>query len=109
MSEGQAKRARRPSRLRPFSPAGFLLCGLALSAVYLVCHAIGLREYVSSLPIVATGRSADATPVVLGLLYVVVYLAFVVAVPILVMASGVFAGLGWLCQRRLAARKSDRL
>jgi hypothetical protein len=109
VSERDARRARGQRRLRPFSPAGFLFVALVLAAAYLLCHAIGMREYVSSLPMVGVGRSARAGPVVLGLLYVVVYLAFVVGAPILVIASGIFAAVGRLFQRRLPGRRSDRV
>ena len=71
------------------SPWG-LLAGAALLALpFLVCHAAGLREFVSVLSGTspATGASVEVMTL-LGLVYAAFYMVFLILVPILVLAAG---------------------
>jgi hypothetical protein len=78
---------------RLISPVGFLTIAAALAAVYLLLHLLGGREHVGflcgSLP------SGDAGPWQLtkGALYLLAYFGFVLAVPVLVLAAGIFSAL----------------
>lgn len=79
------------------SPAGFLVRAAALAAVYWGLHLAGLRDYAT---VLSGGLpSADASPgvaSVLGMLYVLSYFGWVIAVPVLVLASGILAALSRL-------------
>ena len=100
------KRLRRWSecirRTPRISPGGFALyAGLAV-ALYGVLHALGLRQYVS----IASGTplnpfGSEELGVALGIAYVLLYFAAVVAAPILLIAASV-----WLLARRIRARSS---
>ena len=74
-----------------FSPGGLLIWAAIIAGVFLSCHAAGLREYTTVISGTwpTEGRSS-VFPVVLAGLYVVAYFAFVLLVPILVLASAVF-------------------
>ena len=75
-----------------FSPMGFLLWAGLLAAVFLVLHVLGFREYACILS--GTGPSGDlahAPAIAAGVLYVLAYFAFALAVPILVMAAGILS------------------
>ncbi len=78
---GKLKRLILPRRL--VSPGGFVRAALALSLLYAVCHGLGWREHTAFL--------SGGEPLGLrGVIYVVAYLGFVLVVPILVLAAGVF-------------------
>lgn len=109
VSEDNASRGRRKRRLPPLVPVRLLVCAAALAAAYLICHALGMRENVSVLPIIAAGGSPGAGAVVLALLYVVLHLGFVIVVPILFIASAIFAALAALFGRRRPASKRDQM
>ena len=73
---------------RIMSARGFLVRALVLSLVFLVCHLAGFRAYTSIL--CGTYPSAEwaaSIQALLGLLYVIVYLAFTVLVPVLLIAA----------------------
>jgi len=81
-----------------FSPRGFLLRAAIIGVVFLALHLAGLRDYTSVLN--GTAGSAAAgwkISVVLGVSYLIFYLAFVLVVPMLILAAGILA----LWQRRL--------
>jgi len=89
--------------LRPrfFTPKGFRILAGAFAVVFLACHVVGLRSYTCVLcgqsP---TGDSADVLAFGLGALYLMLYAAFVVATPILALASLVFGGIEAIARRR---------
>ena len=89
--------------LRPrfFTPKGFRVVAAALAVLFLVCHAVGLRSYTCVLcgqsP---TGDPADALAYGLGALYILVYVAFVVATPILALASLILQTIQFIVARR---------
>jgi hypothetical protein len=95
-------------RFELFSPRGFLICAATLALAFAVCHVAGLREYTSILCGQApTGSYADWWAIHLGMAYVVFYFAFVLVVPILVLAAGILAFL----QRAIAmvtAREGEK-
>ena len=86
------------------SPRGFLLDAAMMALVFLLCHLMGLREHTTILSgTSATGDLRDAVALGFGLVYVLFYFAFVIVVPILVIASGVFLAL----QLRFPGRKRE--
>ena len=82
-----------------FSPKGFLICAATLGILFLACHAAGLREYTSIL--CGQSRAEDQWAPFLGMGYVLFYLAFVLLVPVLVLAAAILA----LLQRLLGGRE----
>ena len=77
-----------------FSPRGFLVRALLVVLAFLIVHALGLRECASVVcgSHATLAGSADAA-VAAAVLYILLYLAFVFAAPILLIAAGVFWGL----------------
>jgi len=75
-----------------FSPAGFLVRAAGLAAAYGLLHLLGLRDYAT---VLSGGLpAADSSPRLasfLGIAYVLSYFGWVIAVPVLVLASGVLA------------------
>ena len=72
-----------------FSPAGFVVLAALIAGAYHVCHGLGWREYtcvLSGTPPV--GDSSDLTWLRAGI-YVVFYFAYVLVVPILLIAAAV--------------------
>jgi len=93
---------RRIRGVRRISPAGFLLYALAIVIVYAIMHALGLRQFASMVcgnPVSLFG--SVLLGVVAGSLYIFFHFAAVVGVPILVIASCIFA----LSERALRRRK----
>ena len=85
---------RRPLGGPTFSPKGLLLWAGIIALGFLVCHAAGLREYTTVISGTwPTEGGSSVFPVVLGAVYVVAYLAFVLLVPILALAAAVFLAL----------------
>ena len=75
-----------------FSPKGFLARAIFISAAFLIFHAIGLRQYTTILSGTSqSGDTADMWAVFVGMTYIVLYFAFVLGVPILILASAVFS------------------
>lgn len=74
------------------SPAGLLVRAAALALVYWALHLAGLRDYAT---VLSGGLpSADASPTVasvLGMVYVLFYFGWIIAVPVLVLASGILS------------------
>ena len=84
-----------------FSPAGFLQRAVVISAVYLIVHLAGLREYTSVLNGTTGPESAGwGLSAFFGVTYVIVYLAFVILVPMLVLAAGILKAWRWWGWRR---------
>jgi hypothetical protein len=80
------------------SPRGFLLVAAVLWVLYGVAHALGLRDDASILS--GTAPPGGAAGIVLGLCYVALYFAAVIAAPILVVGAVVF----WVLERVLTMR-----
>ena len=81
------------------TPAGLLTRAAILAVIFLLCHAAGWRDYATVL--CGTDPSSGATHLqaFLGLIYVLAFLAFTVAAPILALASAVLCLLNrWLEQ-----------
>lgn len=75
-----------------FSPKGFLTRAAILTFLFAIVHLVGLREFTSVLSgTSATGGSAKTLSATAGSVYIVLYFAFVLIVPILVLSSGIFA------------------
>ena len=81
---------------RWLSPHGLLLCGVAIVALYLAMHAAGLRDEAR----VLSGTPTDALSTALGLGYVVLHFAAVVAAPLLVGGAGLMLAVLLLKKRR---------
>ncbi len=96
---GRLRRLLFQSRL--FSPGGLLLRAVVLSAGFLLVHALGFREYTSiACGTSPTGNQADTWALFLGTSYIVLYLIFVLGVPILVLAGGIFFAIQFLIPNR---------
>lgn len=90
-----------------FSPKGLLAWAVILGVVFLACHLAGLREYTTIISGTApTGDVSDRVAPALAAAYVVVYLAFIIVAPILVLAAGIFLGLDLIIPRRDRARSA---
>jgi hypothetical protein len=79
-------------RADTFSPRGFLVRALFISVVFLAVHLAGLRDYTSVLN--GTVGSASAgwrTSALFGVGYLIIYMAFVLVVPVLILAAGILA------------------
>jgi hypothetical protein len=75
-----------------FSPAGFVQRALMISAIYLLVHLAGLREYTSVLNGTVGPDSAGwASSAFFGVAYIIIYLVFVILAPVLVLAAGILA------------------
>jgi hypothetical protein len=80
-------------RAELFSPKDFLRRAVVVAIIFLAVHIAGLRDYTCILngtvasPDLGRGMSAF-----LGLAYVFAYLAFVLLVPILLLAAAMLAG-----------------
>ncbi len=94
----QWRRMLYPTRL--FSPGGLIIRAAILTAVFLLLHASGLREYtcIFSGTSPTGGGPPDLFTATLGATYAVLYLLVVVVVPIMTMAAGFL----WALQRGCA-------
>lgn len=84
-------------RWRRVSPVGMLVLAGLIGAAFAVCHAFGARENLSVL--FATSDQGSWTAVFFSLVYVMLYLGLILAVPVLVLAAGIFAGLQLVLRR----------
>ena len=76
---------------RLLSPKGLLLRAAGLTALFLIVHLAGLREYTMVLSGTSpTGVRMDVWGRSLGIAYVVLYFGFVLGVPILVLGAALF-------------------
>ena len=73
------------------TPSGFLRIAILVAVVYPGCHWLGWWEYASFLSGTGANGEDGKLPLVLGAVYVVAYLGFVLATPIPVVAAGIFA------------------
>ena len=75
-----------------FSPQGFLQRALVIGAGFLLVHLAGLREYTSVLNgTVGPESSGWVLSAFLGVTYIIIYLAFVILAPVLILAAGILA------------------
>ena len=86
---------RRLWKAKTFSPEGFLLRALLIAVVFGASELLGLREYTTFL----SGTSGDVslswrTASLLGLIHLLLYVGFILLVPILLIAAGLLAGWG---------------
>jgi len=73
-----------------FSPQGFVQRALVIGAGFLLVHLAGLREYTSVLNGTVGPESAGwAMSAFLGVAYIIIYLAFVILAPVLILAAGI--------------------
>jgi hypothetical protein len=89
----------------PFcSPAGFLLRAAGLAALYGLAHLLGWRDYATVLAGGATtSELSPRTASFLGLVYVLLYLVWLIPVPILTIAAGVL----WVLERTPLGRPTS--
>ena len=85
---------KKPARRAPFlSPKDLVQRAIAISVIYLLLHVAGLREFTSVLNgtvgSVALGWKLSG---ILAAIYIIFYLAFVVLVPIMILAALILAG-----------------
>jgi hypothetical protein len=73
-----------------FSPRGFLLRAGFIGVAFLIVQLGGLREYTSVLNgTVGPSAAGRQLSTFLGLAYLLVYMAFVILAPVLVLAAGI--------------------
>jgi hypothetical protein len=74
------------------SSRGLILRAAIVALAFALAHVLGLRSYTSILSGTSpTGDPSDAWAVLLGFSYVVLYFAFVLAVPIALIAAALMA------------------
>jgi hypothetical protein len=77
-------------RAESFSPLGFLARALVIAAVFLAVHLAGLRDYTSVLNgTVGPAAASWKTSAFFGIAYLVMYMAFVLLVPVLILAAAI--------------------
>ncbi len=86
-----------------FSPKGLVLRAGGIALLFVICELAGLRQFttfLSGTPVsTSLGLSGSA---VLGMLYIIFYLSFVLLVPILLLGALLLAGaLKWLRRREV--------
>ncbi len=74
-----------------FSPRGFLVRAAALALVYGLLSLCGLREYMCVLSLTYPEGTPRGLSLFFCLIYLLSYFSFILAVPILVIASGLLA------------------
>ena len=77
-----------------------VLLALALVAFFLFLHLTGTRDDTAILSGTASQNGASAG--LLGVLYILAWFGAIVLAPILVLATGLDRGLGWIGRRRAA-------
>ena len=78
-------------RANVFSPRGFVLRALVVAAAFLVVHIAGLRDYTSILNGTVGPGAGRNLSAVLGIVYLVFYMAAIVFAPMLLLAAGILA------------------
>ncbi len=91
MSDMPKDWTRRVPFLRLVTPGGLLKAAVTLVVVYVVLHLLEWREYTGFLSGTIAPGAAGTRQAVMGAFYVFAYLGFVLAVPILLLASGIFS------------------
>jgi hypothetical protein len=75
-----------------FSPGGFVCRAAIITGLYLAVHLAGLREFTSLLNgTIGSVELGWRLSAILGLAYILIYLAFVLLVPILLLAAVLLA------------------
>jgi membrane protease YdiL (CAAX protease family) len=75
-----------------FTPRGFLHAAAILSLLFAIAHALGWRAYTTIISgTVPDGVASVRLGMAAGATYALLYFAFVLAVPILLIGSGLFA------------------
>ena len=86
------RKARHWSDAEFFSPKDFVRHAVLIGLAFAVVHACGLREYTSVLN--GTTGSMNLgweTSVLLGIIYILFYLAFILVAPMLILAAAILA------------------
>jgi hypothetical protein len=112
---GQPKQARWRTWLCPplFSPRGLIHAAVVLALLFTAVHLLGWRSDTAilsgTMPDGASsgGGGGAVLAVAAGALYVVLYFAFVLAVPILLLSAGIMALLLRWTRRRLRISDAD--
>jgi hypothetical protein len=99
---------KRTVRAPVFSSRGFAARAALIALVYTLLHLAGLREYASILSGTApTGDPNDYLAMALGVVYVLVHLAFFLVAPVLVLAAGILRGLEHVLARSRSGERGD--
>jgi hypothetical protein len=82
-------------KAKTFSPLGFVLRAILISLLFCTSELLGLREYTTFL----SGTSGNMNlswqmASLLGILHLLLYVGFILVVPILLIAAGLLAGWG---------------
>jgi hypothetical protein len=94
---------------RIFSPRGFLQRAAAILAIFLVLNILGLRESATVLSGTSpTGARPDQWTIGLSLAYIFAYFGAVLAVPVLVLAAGIFLSVQAALCRKHAQKNDER-
>ncbi len=100
---------KRTVRAPVFSPRGLAARAALIALVYALLHLAGLREYTSILSgTLPTGDPKDYLAMTLGVVYVLVHLAFFLVAPVLVLAAGILHGLEHLVARSRWGERGGR-
>lgn len=90
MNEGLLRKIRRLWRADFLSPKDLLQRAAVLALLFLVAHLAGLREFTSILcGTVGSTEMSWRHSAELGVLYLILYMAFVLVVPVLVIAAAI--------------------
>jgi hypothetical protein len=74
------------------SPHGLLSCAAILTLTFMFMHLLGLREYTTIISGTSpTGDPQDWFAALIGVFYILFYLAFTMLVPLLLIAAGLLA------------------
>ncbi len=98
MTESQSPSPKRKSHL--ISPTTLIVLAAIIVAAFGICHAVGMRENVSSL--FATSSGSDST-MTSAMAYVALYLCAVVLAPIFAIAAVIMKALQLALARRAKA------
>jgi len=88
MNEGLLRKLRRCWRAEFFSPKDLLQRAAVIAFIFLLAHLAGLREFTSILNgTVGSVEMSWQQSAFLGALYLILYMAFILLVPVLVIAA----------------------
>lgn len=73
------------------SPRGLVARAAILSAIFAICHFAGLREFTGILCGTYPSTTAPMLAAGLGFVYIIMYLAFTVVVPVLLIAAALLS------------------
>jgi hypothetical protein len=92
---------------RLFTPWGLAQSAIIIAVLYLIAYALGWRQATTILCGTSpTGSLTDKLSIHEGIAYVLLWLAFVIVAPVLLIAAGVLAGLNTILRRRKNSRGS---